>query len=170
MGNSAKLKKVNQEMIVSVFLLAYFLMITLFAFDYPEEARLFPLALGIPATILCVLVLFAAHRKFRAAHAGAESKTVQKAKGEGEGKTCSASFEIKRELVAFGFALLYLLLVYLVGFLIATFLLGLFIPYFLGMRRALPIVIFTVALVVIVWLVFPLALGLSLPTGLLGLI
>ena len=168
MGNSARLKKVNQEMIVSIFLLAYFLMITLFALGYPEEARLFPLVLGIPATILCVLVLFAAHRKTRAAKTVTESKAM--AKGEGEGETCPVSFEMKRELVAFGFALLYLLLVYLVGFLIATFLLGLFIPYFLGMRRALPIVIFTVALEVIVWLVFPMALGLSLPTGLLGLI
>ena len=170
MGNSAKLKKVNQELIVSIFLLAYFLMITLFALGYPEEARLFPLVLGIPATILCVLVLFAAHRKTCAANTGTESKTIQKAKGEGEGETCQVNFEMKRELVAFGFALLYLMLVYLAGFLIATFLLGLFIPYLLGMRRALPIVIFTVALEVIVWLVFPLALGLSLPTGLLGLI
>lgn len=168
MGNPAKFKKVNQEMIVSAFLLAYFLMITLFAVDYPDEARLFPLVLGIPATILCVLALCAAYKNFRAVRVGAASKMEQETKGEGEGETCAASFTIKRELVAFGFASLYLLLVYLVGFLIATFLLGLFIPYYLGMRRVLPIVIFTMVLLVIVWLVFPLALGLSLPTGLLG--
>lgn len=168
MNKSAKLKKINQEIIVGLVLLAYFLMITLAALNFPEEARLFPLVLGIPATFLSAFVLFIAYRKQRLART--EFQSAEGEEDDDRSDALPASFEMRRELVAFGFGILYLLLVYLFGFMISTFLLSIVTPYFLGMRRPLPIVTFALILLLIVWLVFPVALGLSLPTGLLGLI
>lgn len=156
------LQKRRADLVTSLVILLYFAVIFTLAFSYPPEARLFPLVLGLPGLVLALLVCGRAMARWRRARAGPAGGGAAAAKDRR-----ALSWP---DLVAFGLGAFYLLAVAVLGFVIATALISLLVPYLLGYRKPLQVALFTAILLLSVWLIFPVMLGLSLPTGLLNLV
>jgi putative tricarboxylic transport membrane protein len=133
-----------------------FALVLIMALGYPPEARLFPLIVSTAGLAFSVMLLVA-----QAAPGGTKDggRDTSLPAGDGDGRR-------------FGLALLsapaFCLLVWLLGFYLAALLTLSLLPYALGYRHLVVTGLFAVVLVAVLYLVFSLAMEMSLPDGLLG--
>lgn len=148
-----KLSKLRQDLFISLIIFLYFVFIVIGAFNYPPEARLFPLAVGIPAIIICLFFLMYNWQVIK--------------KFTHEVKSLSEAVPKIRMFVAFGLGVVYLILIYFLGYFISTIIMGMAIPYFYGKSKLWLSVLFTGVILLSVWLVFSVFLNVTMPPGIL---
>jgi Ca2+/Na+ antiporter len=105
------------EFILTLFFLAFFVILIGIGMTYSPNARRMPITVMIPAAVLCVVVLVKNANQKRRAQEQGEDKPVKNDIGEAAGaKLLSA--ENKRMFVMFGWMFLLVGMIWIVGFLV----------------------------------------------------
>lgn len=141
-----------REGLFILLLLAFFLFIFTGALSFPADARLFPVVLSAPCILSCLVLLGRQIRAFRREKTEAAAKPIR-----------------LRSVFPFAFSALYFLLAYVLGYYLATLLVLLLVPPYLGYRSAKGILVNAVLVFLLVIVVFNLLLKLRCYPGLLGI-
>jgi hypothetical protein len=141
--------------IVAEVLWAIFVAVVAIAQTYPRDASLFPTIAGGLGVILCslFLILSLASPQYVAQNIEDMEET--------EGKP-------RNFWIAFAASPIYTLLIYLIGFDVSTFVAMIAMPYLLGYRGWFRLIAISLALVVVLHLVFVTVFEIDLPAGLAG--
>ena len=137
------------------FFCVFFIYITVDALSFPGEAKIFPLAIGGPGLILCLILL--SQSVFRKNHQTPANRDVEDQDDDGG----------TRSWIGYGLGLVYLAIVWVFGYLIGTALIALLVPPLLGEQRKKALIVFSLSLILFVGVVFQWFLKVPLPTGVL---
>jgi hypothetical protein len=147
--------------LITLALLLVFLTVVLVGSSYPSEARLFPTMVGIAGMAMAIAV-FVLHGREAALESAPAAEELSVAPPETAGPTRG------RVLLAVAAAPVYALLVWVVGFYVASLVALIVLPQCLDYRRVGILVVIAVAAVALIALVFSWGMEMALPNGLVG--
>ena len=122
---------------------------------YTPDAALFPTLVGVFGAFLCIAFIAACF--LEPDYLAANARDMEKAEGRAD-----------QFWIAFLASPLYCCAIYLVGFHISTFIALISMPYLLGYRRPLRLILLALAALAFAQVVFVQAVQIDLPNGLLG--
>ena len=152
-------KYLNLELIMTLLLL---LIVAVIAFQGVAVEKLSSRAMQFPMFVFGMCFLFGIIEIVRNVKA-----VNQQAKAEGEVKRKPVFVNSKNFFVILGMIVAYAALVYLIGFVAATILLGIVYGFYSKYKNKWVVVIVAVCFSVAIYLLFTKVLGTSLPTGLI---
>lgn len=147
----------REEFVLIGLVLFVFIGNILFALHLPFDAKLFPTVIGCAGALLCFLIVIAEFRRWRTQAASAIRNDDP-----------ATHVEWQRYALALGSTPVFGLLLWLLGFFVASLAAMIAMPWLMGFRDRKVIALVTVVTIVILTLIFPYFVGVNLPHGIVG--